>query len=66
LSLHEKGYRYNESGRIGDLTPRQVKKLQLGDAVQSEIKQRQYEQQQGGKSLSHDYDVSKSRAEAFQ
>jgi hypothetical protein len=64
--LHEKGYRYCASGRIGDLTPRQLNLLRLGDAIHAHAQQTQADQQANRDSISHqEYDVTASRQEAF-
>jgi len=64
--LHEHGYQFVESGRIGDLTQRQIKLLQLGDLVKQDLKRRSREQSRNPDSLSHKYfDADKSRREAF-
>lgn len=60
------GYRYCWPPRLDDLTARQLKRLQLADAVEADIKRRQREQAENPNSMSHEhYDVSASRADAF-
>ncbi len=64
--LHDEGYTYCWPPRIGNLTPRQVKRIQLWRSIESDLERRQYEQSSNPDSLSHEYDVGESRAEAFQ
>jgi hypothetical protein len=64
--LHEVGYRFTWPPRIGDLTHRQVKLIQLAEAVEADIKRKQHEQQRNPESQSHDhYDATGSREETF-
>ena len=64
--LHESGYRFTWPPRIGGLTHRQVKLLTLAEAVESDIKRRQREQQSNPESQSHEhYDAVDSRRDAF-
>jgi len=64
--LHDAGYTFTESATIGSLTHRQVKMLDLAEAVEGDIKRRQREQQSNPESQSHEhYDAVDSRRDAF-
>lgn len=63
--LHDEGYVYCWPPRIGNLTPRQAKRVELWTAVTNDIERRQHEQSRNSESLSHEYDVAGSRREAF-